>query len=367
MIALLMMLLGTAWAGDDRPSGRYYDTDPHRLRITLHSMDRGSLRSLAMQERHGRVKVYQRQLADGTRVPVRFRDLEVPELVGMVMALTFDLENAESDMVISGFSEDLIPVTVWWDEPRTLVFETGSAMTSTYDVTRTPEVVAGRFGLPAFVDTDRVWDHRALGLVEEALSRLSPEELALVVDVPWVRASSPPVEAVAPMEGASLAAMYIVDEHGPRIEVYDVALAPPPRFVGSAYAPMPVAFDTILHETGHALSHARVRRARQELLALEGSLEGLKDDGEARQQAVDRMGSLARLLDRAGPQTPAAISMASVLGDEGAPTRYGMTAPEEAFADCFALFHGDPDALMRARPRAFDWFAAGRHLESAEP
>jgi hypothetical protein len=65
--------------------------------------------------------------------------------------------------------------------------------------------------------------------------------------------------------------------------------------------------------------------------------------------------------DRASPSV-VERALQAVLGEQPAPTAYARTDPSEAFAECFALYKLDPDALGRAAPRVLEWFQSGQHV-----
>jgi hypothetical protein len=57
--------------------------------------------------------------------------------------------------------------------------------------------------------------------------------------------------------------------------------------------------------------------------------------------------------------SPVVVAYAKVADGEPAVTDYGNDSDHEAFAESFALFHVDPDALKRARPKVYAWFKSG--------
>jgi hypothetical protein len=44
------------------------------------------------------------------------------------------------------------------------------------------------------------------------------------------------------------------------------------------------------------------------------------------------------------------------------PTIYGDTSIHESFAESYALFKLDPDALIRIDPKLYTWFTSNQHL-----
>jgi len=117
----------------------------------------------------------------------------------------------------------------------------------------------------------------------------------------------------------------------PVIDVYDLAFADTAAFVGPVHAPLPLGALTVVHEIGHALADAPLRAAWLGDAPVEG---------------------------RGGPVIGAWRAMRLGPG----PTPYANKSAHEAFAEAFALYKLDPEALQRAMPEAVAFFAAGGHL-----
>jgi hypothetical protein len=45
---------------------------------------------------------------------------------------------------------------------------------------------------------------------------------------------------------------------------------------------------------------------------------------------------------------------------------YARTSDKESFAEAFAFFKVDPNAMLRANPEQYAWFAAGNHVRVAK-
>jgi hypothetical protein len=59
--------------------------------------------------------------------------------------------------------------------------------------------------------------------------------------------------------------------------------------------------------------------------------------------------------------SPLLTAYQALLGEDDWPTLYGRTSIDESFAESFAIFKTDPEALKRVLPKVFDWFEAGKH------
>jgi hypothetical protein len=401
----MLWLCGTAVAAPPP----YYEDRTLKLHLTLHSVDVQSLRLVMGQEMPGRIRGIYRREADGSLSRARVSQLDTPELLASLVALTADIQGAEADLVVQDFEGQLIPVTVWWNDRKEFAVRRGAPLLEEIDASINRVRIQEARGTAPFIDGDRTWDVRSLQIVDNALAALSPDELALFRDVPFHRfkaASDELRQRLGLPPGVAPSAAYIVDEKGPRIEIFDAAIAPPGRFVGTPDSPHPVSYMVILHEVAHAISRAEHRRAtlrklelmarydaitpqlRADGLALEARVAAYNKNPRRSEQApiaaaiasmqarsaehtalvheIDALALELRTVDVSGMAT----ALAAVLGKAAAPTHYGRTAPEEAFADCFALFHADPDALLRANPAVYEWLASGGHLkvpETAEP
>lgn len=402
LVLSVLLLPLVASAGRQAPRAPRYD-DRHLAKVDLPIADPtvADLRKLALFLSDNRVRHWVRRAPDGSLTRVRPADLTEVELLGLIVALGYDLRGAEVDLFVSARDARRYPVSVWWDEPRTVVVQAGPAWEESFSAGLTPGVLEQRYGLTDIVDGDRSWDLRALDLLDKALARLSAAELARVRDVPFHRNRTPSKEIVEQLKAVPAAA-YVHDHAGPRFEVYDSALEVSTRFAGTPGDAHRYTLNVVLHELGHAIAHTERRRARVELESIMARQKELfaasrKDHARltrmarslrSKQQAdayerelaafearraendalVARIDTEApRLNQRLGTPTAAATALTEVLDKQGPPTFYGLTDPDECFADAFALYRGDPAALLRARPAAHAWFETGGHLQAQDP
>ena len=158
------------------------------------------------------------------------------------------------------------------------------------------------------------------------------------------------------------------------IELYDAAVSPNSSFVGPLQDPSTRPLSVLLHELGHGLMYNPERTGRlllreiQDAIALDRVMletEEVRSDPE-RYKAMHAQ--LSRRIEAANNiaawlgSSPVLDSYLVAVGDEPAPTTYGRTRGREAFAEAFALWHLDRDALVRTSPKAAAFFDAGRHL-----
>ena len=402
-MAILLSVL--ALAGDPGPpTGPYYETrllSVQRLGVT----DKITLRT-SLQKRLRQEEIELRtRAADGVEEDVGVRRLDVATLRALYMATRFDTIGAELDLVMPDHEGQPVPVTVWRESANILVFRRGATVAPQTHPVLTREAVQREFGVERFINSERRWDSPALALVAEALGHLSPAERAAISDVPFRRVPAPRPSTLKRLDrpdGDSVLAMYIHDSWGPRIEVYDHGVTRRGWFVGEPDNPRPAATLVMLHELAHAVAYSRYRQQYQRLVTdiethvafseaaqaeAEAQFEYIRTHRDLRTQKgrkhldaaasrlrtviLENRATLAELkaeLEALDKQdiTPPAATLRSLLGEQGAPTFYGRYSPEEAFAECFALFHADPAALRRARPAVYEWMAAGGHLQGGE-
>lgn len=359
----------------------YYDTRNARLRVVT---DGGLLADdlLALREDFvvrmrglGLEPWVERPSGRVERVHVRFgRAVSIEGVAAGMTLLSMEAPGAEVDL-FSDVGKGVRPVTVRWEDDR-LVFREGERLAGFSLPTAEAADLEARYDI-TLVEEGRTWEPGAAGLLDAALARLSEEERALVAGIDFVRRPAPaPGTPLPPVAGMGEPDALFVSQPGrSRVEVYDIALEPAPRFVGEPEAPEPVALLIILHELGHALSFSYLRavdagteEVRARWLEARTAHDATRDPAR-REAARDRAASLVsaqhRLIaeQRAEPH-PAVDALQAALGDRPAPTVYGRVHPREAFAECFALYHADRAALQRTAPEAVSFFDAGGHVRA---
>ena len=231
------------------------------------------------------------------------------------------------------------------------------------------------------------WGEASRESLGAALPLLPKRLRALLVGLPWVRAprgKDPNRGGEHRLENCK-EALYIFDRAMKGRNV---------QFIGTPDAPHPAGVMTILHELGHAL-HSRPGRLKfceyeQRHRALAGEIDALNKkvsayNAAARRrdkQQVDALGrEVKQLKAKVAKQTkkvqqigeeakktvsrgPVLSAYAKVLGKAKGPTQYGRTSLKESFAESFALYYADPEALGRALPKVLAWFKASGHIKA---
>jgi hypothetical protein len=199
-----------------------------------------------------------------------------------------------------------------------------------------------RFGLQK--DMPGTWGTPERRALADALAALSSAELRLVRAVVFDRRTK--------SRDGDLSRAALYEQKGCRAVIYLYATGVQSdryRFVGEPSAPRSATLHSILHEIGHAIEQAG---SRSRYCAAE------------RARGNNAKNRLIREGNRLLLNSPVLADYLDALDGEPAPTDYGATSPHESFAESFALFHVDPAALERTRPRVYEWFKGGGHLES---
>ncbi|MFK7928397.1 MAG: hypothetical protein AB8H79_09410 [Myxococcota bacterium] len=345
----------------------------------------------------GGVRVFRKQPL-GPPALVRPDTLSSAELLALLAAMGGRWVGAEMDALVKDLDGQRVPVSVWWERKTRIVLQRGEPVRPTVVVPVSVEEIRVKYGLTSIIDRDRHWDAASLGTLDRALSALPAVELQRVRSVPFVREAQATDEERARLRGRSPSAVFRMLRSGPEIAVFDEALDASARFTGSPTDPKPVAEFLLLHEIAHALARAseaawfaedaRLVRRQNELARRRNALltvykrevRAFRSAPSAQAQAslerqLKQIDDLAAVIEVAtadseahrrtftpGQRTPAARALMGVLGAKPAPTLYGRTSPEEAFADCFALFRLDKAALQRSAPKVLQWFEEGGHL-----
>ena len=298
-------------------------------------------------------------------------ELPLPAL-GVAWGILDDrsFRGAEWDAVIRLTDGTDVPVTAWWEPDRSLSLEVGATMSQD---TSSGARLQERFGIGALQEEDRRWTEAEQAALAAALSLLTEAERTVLAGVPFRRQRS----------GVGDHAAHYIHENGQVwIQLYDVLfLRDGEAFRGSVSAPRAPSAMGILHEVGHAIaSYPSVRafqrhsQAVAEYNALVDELHSLREEQNpqrlegllVRLEAARGVAETveARLLEL--EESPILSAFVALREHEDGPTPYGRTDAAESFAEAFALYRVDPQALVRIYPSVARWFSSHGHMAIVE-
>ena len=217
-----------------------------------------------------------------------------------------------------------------------------------------------------FQNGSDTWTDEQLAIVGDALRVLEPRELKYLRGLIWIREQS--------RSRTQLAGQFRFENVGDRtnqsITLYDKTFKGLPySFCGTIDKPHSAAHVVIVHELGHLIAdQPRIDHGNQynktvgEFNALVSQFNQTQDQGllykiERLQAKIAKMD--ANPVTREGPIVDAFLAHRS--GDKG-PTRYADFSNGEAFAESYALYKLDPEALRRIDPPLYQWFVSKAYL-----
>jgi len=231
--------------------------------------------------------------------------------------------------------DERTPMTVWVGLDRSVRVMPGDAPGGCVACeSATAATLSGEYQLGVSAEAETPWTEADLGLVAEAMDALSPALRRPLRGLEVRRERRGPPRMVA---------RYEPDRSPPRVVVFERALAADEwSFVGAPTCPRPSTLLSVLHELAHAIADA----PRRDLVA-------------TWEASADRVGLTAAVtsLTKRGPVVDAYAQVVSRR--ERAVTDYARRDVHEAFAEAFALYYADPEALRRVSPAQYAWFAAG--------
>ncbi len=281
------------------------------------------------------------------------RDLGRPALVASWMAYQGRLDpGTEYDLVLgAGNDEGMRPVTLWFESKSRIVVSAGPSIGLPGEGPPMEEVVKAS-GVAGFSEDGAEFAPRLRTVIAESFAMLTEAERSWTREITLFRqAGKGPGARKNQLHSASYA--YAPDEA--RITFFDDVLVPSGRFVGSVQKPWHPGYFVVLHELGHALDMARVEAAVRAYNADVEAFNALPG-GQRTQAKADALEARRKGLRETLPTSDGFRERFAGITD------YGATDDREAFAESFALYKLDPEALRRISPEALAWFEAGEHL-----
>ena len=219
----------------------------------------------------------------------------------------------------------------------------------------------------AFQNGSTAWTAEQLAIVADALRVLEPKEVRYLRELTWIREKGD--------SRTELAGQFRFENVGDRtnqsITLYDKTFKGLPySFCGTIDEPHSAAHVVIVHELGHLLADqpriaygTRYNNTVDEFNALVSRFNQTQDKGLL--YKIERLQALivkmeANPVTREGPIVEAFLANRS--GNKG-PTRYADFNAVEAFAESYALYKLDPEALRRIDPPLYKWFASKAYID----
>ncbi|HMU38065.1 MAG TPA: hypothetical protein PKE31_03555 [Pseudomonadota bacterium] len=312
--------------------------------------------------------------------------LPLPVLYAAEFVLLTKRKGLELDLLTHLSEKEFVPVTARYELDGQLSVVVGKSIPSLIPLDQelpSKEQMQNQYGVGAIVDGARVWKPYELYSLDRALSFLSDEERKVIRGVRFVR------DAVSESRNRWCQYLSTSNPEEPRvISLFDVkAGTDTAQFIGDPNQPHPLPSMCFLHEVGHAIAdvprlrmdqqHEQYKEEAVNLMADYTAIEATgqlvspeADEIRARlvdwkrrkdehEKAHDRLRAAYRRTDG-----PVCAAYRAVRGPDKGPTTYGRKDVAESFAESFALYKADKEALRRIYPEVLDWFLAGGHLQA---
>ena len=369
-----LLLLGASVSligcGSSKPLGYlYYETTQIRTPKATKGERANLLHTLSSTL--GKRVVYQKR--GGKKVKVYpgggLKSLSHAALRAIWMASNKRYYGAEFDFKVRLPPKRVTPVSVWISLNGTITFKEGQW--PKYKTPKSPEEVEARWKVGKLKRTKgRGWSDRALRAIDLAMAQLATEERKILKDIPFTRKKK--------SSDKRKGALYIQEgDCDAKIIIYDNAVtAQNLQFTGSLKKVLPATTMVILHEVGHGIHHRSYRKVQCQYIRDVNRRNRLaKKSNRARgkeqrtlvsqvNQLDKKISSLEKKVKKWRDRGPVLSAYKKVLKGRRGPTRYGETSLAESFAESFALYHTDPEALKRVFPRVYSWFKGHGHLKA---
>ena len=228
---------------------------------------------------------------------------------------------------------------------------------------------------------DKEWSTEDIGLLAEALGKLTDPEIPLIGGYRFLRWTTKCNQLTAKdpkysceLEDFTTCGLHLTDviTRDYTITMYDCYKSDPTETAKKGYHVQPGA-ENIVHEIGHAMEFGRTRVALEKQRDAKREYERLKKQaadatGSAKAALTTQVEAAKKALDAAdkavaGSLSPSALDQFAKLTKGKKPlTPYSARGPTEAFAEAFMLFKVAPEKLKAANRDLFKWFKKGGFL-----
>lgn len=156
-----------------------------------------------------------------------------------------------------------------------------------------------------------------------------------------------------------------------KISMYDKCF-PAAEAKEETMAGVPIGRFRILHEIGHAMENAELRRTWEEYDKAASDYNKAVDSyNKASEPEQKKMEANIKKLDNTqkaaekkynAAQNHTINEFQKLIKDKPALTEYWKESPKEAFAEAFALYKVNPEGIKEYSKELFEWFSKHRHL-----
>ncbi|MCC6288286.1 MAG: DUF4157 domain-containing protein [Chitinophagaceae bacterium] len=207
------------------------------------------------------------------------------------------------------------------------------------------------------------WSDTDLILLNEAFSRLTAQEAALVENYRFIREKQSAV-----VDGDIICGLHSVDiiSRDYTIQIADACMKDP---MGKEKTKFGIDYGVfnILHEIGHAIEYGRLRLATDKYYDAKKALEQFQEQfskasPDKQKSMAKDLGTLKAAMGNASDKLDEALDKSTLdqfsklIKGKRALTDYSKKNAAEAFAEAFAIFKANPKKLEKDNKKLFDWF-----------
>jgi hypothetical protein len=222
---------------------------------------------------------------------------------------------------------------------------------------------------------DKEWSASDVNDLKAALGKLDKEEAKKLAGYRFIRWSTrsermklDPTFKDWGQQECGLHELNLATPEVGKISMYDECWADPEARSGTdTMAGMPIGQAHLLHEIGHAMAFAEFRKAYVDEVKANLAYNAAVDEFNA--ASLKEQGKLQAKLDKLevvlesakerleASRGRAQAELTELVAGKDDLTEYSKTSPDEALADAFVIYKGDPTGLKKLNPALYNWFA----------
>ena len=295
-------------------------------------------------------------------------ELPIDSLAAIWVALEADILGLEWDMIIPVNRGDRMRTTVWIDPDGNMTVHEGvfhRAHTDRVDI----QSLQKQFSIGELRSDSSSWSNKDYIVLDDVLGLLAPQELQVLQGMPIVRKKSGP--------HSTKTGLYTYINTYAEIQLYDnMHRSENTGFVGTPEDAYTFAHFTLMHEIAHAIAnfpllnwfvvlseHTNQFNAKTQEINQEFNPFRRKELMTERRIIEETLKEARQQVKSLSQGSPVLSEFQKFQSFEDGPTEYANFSLGEAFAESFALFRLDPDALIRIDPKMYQWFEDEGHLQ----